>query len=220
MLAITVPAPTAVAIARYGCRVVNRAADPAVRAGAVVAIHAAHRERSIYTETDRTSLLARVPYAEMRSAAQRARGRVVAIARIRGVVTTVRAVTCDRRWWVGPVGIVLTDVSPVEGMVSARAPVGNVGAWELPEDVVRDLERAVVEVVRPRPLARAAVGVPRLPESMLAAGMRRVAHPEHAVRRALGVCINNASHGPAWKGGRCYACWTAKESARRAGRTL
>jgi hypothetical protein len=33
----------------------------------------------------------------------------------------------------------------------------------------------------------------------------------HRARRAAKVCINNVEHGRAYKGGRCRACWDAKE---------
>lgn len=152
MLAITVTAPRALSIARWGCRVVNRNANPPEgwRLDAVVAVHAADRERAIYTEAERVSLLARVPVKQVRREAQLVRGKVVALARLRAVTTNSRLVTCDRRWWTGPVGIVLSDVTPLTGMVSVSAPVGNVGTWVLPQHVVDDLEQAVVELMRPQ----------------------------------------------------------------------
>lgn len=152
MLAITVPAPRALSIARWGCRVVNRNANPPEgwRLDAVVAVHAADRERALYTEAERVSLLARVHVREVRRESNAVRGKVVALARLRAVTTNSRLVTCDRRWWTGPVGIVLSDVTPLDGMVSVTAPVGNVGTWELPQGVVDDLERAVIELMRPR----------------------------------------------------------------------
>lgn len=158
MLAITVTAPRAVSIARWGCRVINRDRNPPEgwKLDAVVAVHAADRERALYTEAERVALLARVPVKEVRRAAGLARGHVVALARLRAVTTNSRLVGCDRRWWVGPVGIVLSDVTPLDGMVSAQAPVGNVGMWSLPQEVVDDLELAVVEIIRPRKLAAVA----------------------------------------------------------------
>lgn len=37
----------------------------------------------------------------------------------------------------------------------------------------------------------------------------------HDTRRAKKVCINNESHGPAVKGGRCQVCWEIKISGER-----
>ena len=37
----------------------------------------------------------------------------------------------------------------------------------------------------------------------------------HGARRKAGVCINNATHGKARKGGRCLACWNKKLKAER-----
>lgn len=152
MLAITVTAPRALSIARYGCRVVNRSASPPEgwRLDAVVAIHAAERERALYTEAERVALLARIDVGRIRRESAAVRGKIVALARLRAVTTNSRLVNCDRRWWVGPVGIVLSDVQPIDGMVTTRAPVGNVGTWELPQSTVDDLERAVVELMKPR----------------------------------------------------------------------
>ncbi len=39
----------------------------------------------------------------------------------------------------------------------------------------------------------------------------------HNERRALKICINNANHGPAAKGGRCQACWDKKKRSENAG---
>lgn len=38
----------------------------------------------------------------------------------------------------------------------------------------------------------------------------------HDGRRQIGVCINNATHGHAVKGGRCKLCWEIKLSGERA----
>ncbi len=38
----------------------------------------------------------------------------------------------------------------------------------------------------------------------------------HDERRAAGICINNASHGPAFKGGRCETCWNIKKAGEAA----
>lgn len=37
----------------------------------------------------------------------------------------------------------------------------------------------------------------------------------HDERRRLGVCIQNPKHGPAFRGGRCLACWNRKLAAER-----
>lgn len=44
------------------------------------------------------------------------------------------------------------------------------------------------------------------------AGTRRL----HELRRQLKLCINDETHGPAKKGGRCDACWETKCAAERA----
>lgn len=50
-----------------------------------------------------------------------------------------------------------------------------------------------------------------------AASQRAATKKMHDARRAAGVCINNADHGPAAKGGRCSACWDSKKTSELRG---
>jgi DNA-binding CsgD family transcriptional regulator len=44
---------------------------------------------------------------------------------------------------------------------------------------------------------------------------KRTTSDLHNERRAKKICINNATHGPSVKGGRCQACWDAKLAGER-----
>jgi hypothetical protein len=61
------------------------------------------------------------------------------------------------------------------------------------------------------------VPVRRPTPARIAASLRSVKRL-HAKRRKAKVCINNATHGKAYKGGRCKLCWDAKLQAQQAKR--
>ncbi len=66
-------------------------------------------------------------------------GRVVAVARVQGYRETAPE-GLQAKWWIGPIGWVLTDTQSIKKPVSCR---GMQGIWNLPVDV----EQAVREQV-------------------------------------------------------------------------
>jgi hypothetical protein len=135
MFALSIQQPWAWCITHDTKRVENRTWRPGHRhVGQRFAIHAS---KKLDEESVRHLLADGV---ELPLRGQYELGAIVGVATLVRLVTSAAALPEDQYdWWVGPVGLVLADVVPVDGIPCN----GALGFWPLPADVEQRLAVAL-----------------------------------------------------------------------------
>jgi hypothetical protein len=129
MKAVTVRQPFAWAIAAGFKDIENRSWAPRVEPGEVVAIHAAVAA----PDGDDVRRVQRLVGRRASVPEEYDCGAIVAVARVAKVVASSRS-----RWFSGPLGWVLEEVTPVRKPIECK---GQLGLWNLPSAIEARLKR-------------------------------------------------------------------------------